>query len=136
MAVLVIGAGPTGLLLAGDLAAAGVQTTVLDRRRNESNLSRAFAVHARTLETLDARGLADELVATGQRLDRLQLLGKVNLSLSQLPSRFPYVLISPQYHTERLLERRARAAGADIVTGAEVVDLRQDADGVDVDVRA
>jgi 2-polyprenyl-6-methoxyphenol hydroxylase-like FAD-dependent oxidoreductase len=136
MAVLVVGAGPTGLLVAGDLAAAGVETTVLDKRQNESNLSRAFAVHARTLELLDARGLADELVETGQRLDRLQLLGKINLMLSRLPSRFPYVLISPQYHTERLLERRARSAGADIVSGAEVTGLRQDADGVDVEVRA
>src|SRR5919199_1483502 len=111
MAVLIVGAGPTGLLLAGDLAAAGVETTVLERRDSESNLSRAFAVHARTLEMLDARGLADELVSTGQRLDRLQLLGRIQLTLSRLPSRFPYVLITAQYHTERLLERRARAAG-------------------------
>jgi 2-polyprenyl-6-methoxyphenol hydroxylase-like FAD-dependent oxidoreductase len=62
--VLVTGAGPTGLLLAGDLAAAGVRTILLERRDHESNLSRAFAVHARTLEVLDAMGLADELVAT------------------------------------------------------------------------
>ena len=90
--VLVAGAGPTGLLLAGDLAASGVPVAVLERRDGESNLSRAFAVHARTLEQLDARGLADELISTGHRLDRLGLFGRVNVDLSRLPSRFPFVL--------------------------------------------
>jgi len=64
--VLVVGAGPTGLMLAGDLAEAGVRVMVVERRsEHEANLSRAFAVHARTLELLDARGLADELVPRG-----------------------------------------------------------------------
>jgi 2-polyprenyl-6-methoxyphenol hydroxylase-like FAD-dependent oxidoreductase len=134
--VLIVGAGPSGLLLAGDLAAAGVACTVLERRAEESNLTRAFAVHARTLELLDARGVADELVATGQRVDTLRLFGRVEVDLSRLPSRFPFVLITPQYETERVLEERARALGAEIVMGAEVVGLRQDADGVEVDVRA
>jgi 2-polyprenyl-6-methoxyphenol hydroxylase-like FAD-dependent oxidoreductase len=133
--VLVVGAGPTGLLLAGDLALAGVACTVLERRADESNLTRAFAVHARTLEALDARGLADDLVATGTRLGALRAFGRVRLDLSRLPTRFPFVLVTPQYHTERLLTERAAALGADLVHGAEVVGLRQDAGGVEVDVR-
>jgi 2-polyprenyl-6-methoxyphenol hydroxylase-like FAD-dependent oxidoreductase len=119
--VLVVGAGPTGLLLAGDLAAAGVACTVLERRVDESNLTRAFAVHARTLEVLDARGLADDLVATGTTVGVLRAFGRVQLDLSRLPTRFPFVLVTPQYHTERLLTERAAAFGADIVHGAEVV---------------
>jgi 2-polyprenyl-6-methoxyphenol hydroxylase-like FAD-dependent oxidoreductase len=133
--VLIVGAGPSGLLLAGDLAAAGVACTVLERRAEESNLTRAFAVHARTLELLDARGVADELVTTGQRVGAVQLFGRVQVYLSRLPSRFPFVLVTPQYETERVLEERARGLGAEIVGGAEVVGLRQDADGVEVDVR-
>src|SRR5215211_7446293 len=69
--VAIVGAGPTGLLLAGDLAAAGVPCTVLERRAGESNLTRAFGVHARTLELLDARGLADELLGAGTTVGRL-----------------------------------------------------------------
>jgi 2-polyprenyl-6-methoxyphenol hydroxylase-like FAD-dependent oxidoreductase len=134
--VLVVGAGPTGLLLAGDLAAAGVPVTVLERRERESSLSRAFAVHARTLEMLDARGLADELIATGQKLSRLRLYETVSLDLSRLRTRFPFVLITPQYHTERLLERRARALGAEIIGGSQVTGVHQDAGQVNVDVRA
>ncbi|PYC67812.1 FAD-dependent oxidoreductase [Streptomyces tateyamensis] len=133
--VLVVGAGPTGLLLAGDLAAAGLRVTVLDKRGKESNLTRAFAVHARTLELFDARGLAEELVATGTAVDRLQLFGKLNLDLSTLPTRFPFVLITPQYQTERLLQERALKAGAVLLREHEVTGLRQDAHGVTVEAR-
>jgi len=133
--VLVVGAGPTGLLLAGELAEADVSCTVLERRDQESNLTRAFAVHARTLELLDACGLADELVATGETVDTLNVLDRFRLDLSGLPTRFPYVLVTPQYHTERILQQRAKAAGAEIVRGAELVDLRQDEIGVDASVR-
>ncbi|MFF0437387.1 FAD-dependent monooxygenase [Streptomyces sp. NPDC004327] len=129
--VLVVGAGPTGLLLAGDLAATGLRVTLVERRAaGMSNLTRAFAVHARTLEQLDARGLADELVATGTRLDRLRLFGRAALDLSGLRSRFPFLLITPQYEVERLLERRAVSAGVRFRYGTELRGLRQDADSV------
>ncbi|MFE2728679.1 FAD-dependent monooxygenase [Kitasatospora sp. NPDC059327] len=131
--VLIVGAGPTGLLLAGDLAAAGVRVTVLEKRDTESNLTRAFAVHARSLELLDARGLADDLIATGRPLTSLRLFDRLRVDLGQLPSRFPFVLITPQYHTERLLQERALKAGATLLRGAEVVALRQDAEGVTVE---
>src|SRR5690606_33833072 len=133
--VLVVGAGPTGLLLAGDLAAAGVSCTVLERRHGESNLTRAFAVHARTLELLDARSVADRLVASGQRVSSVNLFGNIDVDLSQLPTRFPFVLVTPQYTTESVLKQRAVEAGASIIEGAEVTDVRSGADGVDVDYR-
>lgn len=124
--VIVVGAGPTGLLLAGDLAEAGVAVTLVERRAaGSSSLTRAFGVHARTLEALDARGLADELVATGTRLTSLRLFRHLALDLSGLPSRFPFLLITPQYEVERLLERRARAAGVDIRHDTELTDLVQ-----------
>ncbi|MEW2355684.1 FAD-dependent monooxygenase [Spirillospora sp. NPDC029432] len=133
--VLIAGAGPTGLMLAGDLAAAGVRCTVLERRAGELNLTRAFGVHARTLELLDARGVAEELVRTGRRVRSLRLLRSVSFDLSVLPGRFPYVLITPQYETERVLAERALAAGARISWGTELTGLEQDAAGVDVRVR-
>ncbi len=132
--VVIVGAGPTGLLLAGDLATAGLRVTVLEKRAAESNLTRAFTVHARTLEALDARGLADDLIATGTPLRSLQLFGRLRVELGDLPTRFPFVLITPQSNTERLLQERALKAGATILRGAEVIGLRQDAQGVSVDV--
>ena len=132
--VAVVGAGPTGLLLAGDLAQAGVNVTVLERRDTESNLTRAFGVHARTLEHLDARGLADEVLAQGAHVARLSLFDHLRVDLSSLPTRFPFLLITPQYNVEQALEKRATAAGVRIVRDAEVTGLRQDADGVELTV--
>jgi 2-polyprenyl-6-methoxyphenol hydroxylase-like FAD-dependent oxidoreductase len=133
--VVVVGAGPTGLLLAGDLARAGVSCVVLERHAERSNLTRAFAVHARTLEQLDARGVADELVATGTPESKLRFLGGHELRFPRLPSRFPYVLITPQYETERVLAGRARSLGADLRYGTQVAGLARFPDRVEVIVR-
>ncbi|HYN92760.1 MAG TPA: FAD-dependent monooxygenase [Pilimelia sp.] len=132
--VAIVGAGPTGLLLAGDLAQAGVDVTVLERRGTESNLTRAFGVHARTLEHLDARGLADGLVASGAQVDRLRLFDHLRIDLSTLATRFPYLLITPQLNVERALEKRATESGARIVRDTQVTALRQDADGVELTI--
>ena len=138
--VVVVGAGPTGLLLAGDLAEAGIEVTLVERRQPQrSNLTRAFAVHARTLEQLDARGIADELVATGEQISQLRPFGSASVDLSGLPTRFPYLLVTPQYQTEGVLRRRAEAAGVRIEHGVELDSdgdsLRQDGDGVQVQLR-
>ncbi|NDK29123.1 FAD-dependent oxidoreductase [Streptomyces sp. TR1341] len=134
--VIVVGSGPTGLLLAGDLATAGIPVTVLEKRPQKiSNLSRAFALHARSLEQLDARGLADELEATGRTLDRLRLFGRLSIDLTDLPSRFNHVLVLPQYEVEKALARRAVEAGAGFRYDTEMTGLVQDADGVTVGTR-
>lgn len=126
--VLVVGAGPTGLLLAGDLAAQGVSVTLVERRPHRtSNMTRAFAVHARTLELLDSRGLADELIRTGTTLTSLRFFGELSLDLTRLRTRFPFVLITPQYEVERVLEDRARTAGVRFRYDTELTGLRQNA---------
>ncbi|MFD6340745.1 FAD-dependent oxidoreductase [Streptomyces sp. NPDC060131] len=135
--VIVVGAGPTGLLLAGDLAVAGHAVTLVERRAEAvGNLTRALAVHARTLEQLDARGLADELVARGFPVRELRLLTRTAIDLSRLRSRFPYVLVVGQYEVERLLERRAREAGVTFLYDTEVTGVRQGGEGAGVEVRA
>lgn len=136
--VLVVGAGPTGLMLAGELALARVSCRILERRAEESNLTRAFGVHARTLEVLDMRGVAYDLVSQGLRVPAVRPhLGRaqLRLDLNHPESRFPYVLIVAQARTERLLETRARALGVEIMRGAEVVGVRQDDAGVELAVR-
>ncbi|MFI2640182.1 FAD-dependent monooxygenase [Streptomyces sp. NPDC018610] len=134
--VIVVGAGPTGLLLAGDLAAAGVPVTLIEKRPHRiSNLSRAFVLHARTLEQLDARALADDLEAVGRPLQRLNLFGRLGIDLGALPSRFPHVLVLAQYEVEEALERRAVKAGVEFRHETEVTGLAQDEAGVTVEVR-
>lgn len=133
--VVVVGGGPTGMLVAGDLARAGRSVTVLEQRERPSPLSRALVVHARTLEALDQRGLAGELVATGTTAPGLRLLGVVEVHLGGLPSPFPYLLVTPQTNVDRLLERYALDHGAAVVRGAAVTALTQDAEGVRVTAR-
>jgi len=131
--VVVVGAGPTGLMLACELALGGTKVRLIDERTDMPNITRAFAVHARTLELLDARGLADELLTRGVPVRELAPPGGAMLNLAELPTRFGMVLIVPQSGTEKILQARADELGIEIVRGAEVVGLTQDGDGVTVE---
>jgi 2-polyprenyl-6-methoxyphenol hydroxylase-like FAD-dependent oxidoreductase len=127
----VVGAGPTGLMLACELAMRGVRVELLERRTDAPNITRAFAVHARTLELLDARGLADDELARGFPVDGAAPVPGATLSLPEtLQTRYPMILMVPQSGTEDVLEARAKQLGVELVRGAEVVQLRQDGDGV------
>jgi 2-polyprenyl-6-methoxyphenol hydroxylase-like FAD-dependent oxidoreductase len=128
--VVVVGAGPTGLMLACELALAGARVKLLDERTDMPNITRAFAVHARTLELLDARGLAEDLLPRGVPVYEVAPPGGTTLNLRELPTRFGMVLIVPQSGTEKVLQTRADQLGVEIGRGAEVVGLTQDGDGV------
>jgi 2-polyprenyl-6-methoxyphenol hydroxylase-like FAD-dependent oxidoreductase len=130
--VIVVGGGPTGMTLAGDLARAGRSVAVLERWSERHPSSRAFATHARTLELLDRRGLAEPLLALGQRVPRVNLWPGAAVRLDQLDSHFPFGFVTPQTNVDRLLESYANAQGASIQRGVEVIGLDLDADGVTV----
>ena len=131
--VVVVGAGPTGLMLACELALAGTKVKLLDERTDMPNITRAFAVHARTLELLDARGLADELLPRGVPVREVAPPGGKTLNLGELPTRYGMVLIVPQSGTEKVLQTRADELRVEIVRGAEVVGLTQDGEGVSLE---
>ncbi|MCW2556698.1 MAG: 2-polyprenyl-6-methoxyphenol hydroxylase-like oxidoreductase [Mycobacterium sp.] len=132
--VIVVGAGPTGLTLACELAMRGIRVGLVERRADTPNMTRAFAVHARTLELLDSRGMADELLPHGVQIHEVAPAPGAVLDLRKLDSRYPMLLIAPQSWTERVLEARAKELGVHVVRGAEVVGLNQDANGVTVDL--
>ncbi|HWF28463.1 MAG TPA: FAD-dependent oxidoreductase [Mycobacterium sp.] len=134
--VLVVGAGPTGLTAAGDLARAGRSVTVLERWPTVNPASRAFATMARTLEVLDARGLADVLLAHAHAAPGVTIFGGGRIDLTHLDSPYRFAMITPQTNVDRALTGYAVAQGADIRRGIEVIGLDQDADGVSVTARA
>ncbi|BBY23640.1 FAD-dependent oxidoreductase [Mycobacterium stomatepiae] len=133
--VLVVGAGPTGLTAAGDLARTGRSVTVLERWPTINPSSRAFATQARTLEVLDARGVAEDLLARSHRAPGVTIFGGARIDLTHLDSPYQFAMITPQTNVDRALAEYAAAGGADIRRGVEVIGLNQDPDGVTVIVR-
>jgi 2-polyprenyl-6-methoxyphenol hydroxylase-like FAD-dependent oxidoreductase len=136
--VLVVGAGPTGLVLGCLLAAKGVSFVLVDRLAAGDNTSRAAVVHARTLEVLDELQVTDRLRTEGHIVPRFTLRDRdrvlATISFDRLPTRYPYTLMIPQYMTEAILLRRLRELGGDVHRPVVLNDLRQDGDGVSVTV--
>ncbi|NMM91684.1 FAD-dependent oxidoreductase [Rhodococcus sp. SRB_17] len=133
--VVVVGGGPAGMTVAGDIARLGHSVAVLERWPTINPSSRAFATMARTLELLDARGLADQLLATSTTTPGVKLFNRAKLDLTHLRSRYQFAMITPQTNVDQALERYAVEQGADIHRGVEVVDLVQDDAGVTVIAR-
>ncbi|MFI9051938.1 monooxygenase [Streptomyces sp. NPDC053427] len=134
--VIVVGAGPTGLMLACELALAGVRTRILERRTEPQRDSRALSLHPRSVELMDQRGLLDRFLPLGRTVPGWHFAQlPTHLDFSRLDSRHGYTLFLAQARTEALLAERARELGVEILRGREVVGLSQDGDGVAVEVR-
>lgn len=129
--IIVSGAGPVGLLLACELALAGVRVTVLERRTEPVPQSRALTMHGRTLEMLALRGVADRFLARGMPIPSGHFAGlPTRLDFSACDSTYPFTLFLPQSVTEQLLEAWAGELGVDVRRGATVESTGQDEDGV------
>lgn len=133
--MIVVGAGPTGLWLASELALAGVDVVVVERASERSPYSKAMGMHPRTLEVFAMRGAEGPFLAAGRPIDSWHwgMLGS-RLDFRGLDTPFPFMLAIPQARTEELLEERARALGVTILRGSGVTGLSQTDNGVTVDV--
>ena len=131
--VAIAGAGPTGLLLAAELAMRGVRVVVLERNVERPTFVRAFNLNARSLEILDRRGIVDRFLAEGPKVPFTHFAAlDAPLDLSGLDTDHPYVLGIPQTRTEALLEAHALEQGAEIRWGHAVADFAPDDDGVTI----
>jgi 2-polyprenyl-6-methoxyphenol hydroxylase-like FAD-dependent oxidoreductase len=131
-AVLIAGAGPTGLMLAGELALAGVDVAIIERRANQDLAgTRASGLHSRTIEILDQRGIADRFLAEGQIAQVAGFAG-VSLDISAFPTRHNYGLGLRQKHIERILASWVEELAVPIHRACEATGFAQDDSGVDV----
>lgn len=130
--VVIAGGGPTGLMLAAELALANVDVAIVERRANQDLAEpRAGGLHARSIEILDQRGVADRFLREGQK-SQLAGFAWTRLDISDLPTRHNYGLALWQSHIERILAGWAEELGAKICRNVEVTGLEQDETGVDV----
>lgn len=131
-AVVIAGGGPTGLMLAGELALAGVDVAVVERRANQDLVgSRAGGLHSRTIEVFDQRGIADRFLAEGQ-IHQVAMFAGVRLDISDFPTRHPYGLGLWQNHIERILAGWVAELPVTFYRGCDVTGFVQDDAGVDV----
>ena len=131
-AVLIAGGGPTGLMLAGELALAHVDVAILERRESQALEGlRAGGLHVRTIEVLDQRGIADRFLSQGKTIQKAPFAGTV-LDISDLPTRHNYYLVLWQTRIEHILAEWVGELGVPIYRGRDVTDFAQDDTGVDV----
>ena len=133
-AVVIAGGGPTGLMLAGELALAGVDLAIVERRAGKDLAgSRAGGLHSRTIEVLDQRGIADRFVSQGQTFP-VAGFSHISLDISDLPTRHNYVLGLRQDRFEEILAGWVGELAVPIYRGREVTGFGQDDTGVDVEI--
>ncbi len=131
-AVVIAGGGPTGLMLAAELALARVDVAIVERRATQELAgSRAGGLHARTIEVLDQRGIAERFLAAGRTM-QVAGFASIPLDISDFPTRHNYGLALFQNHIERLLADWIGELGVPIHRSREVTGFAQDASGVDV----
>ena len=130
--VVIVGGGPTGLMLAGELALSRVDVAIVERRASQDLAGlRAGGLHVRTIEVFDQRGIADRFLSQGQ-LIRSAPFARVALDISDLATRHSYFLGLWQARIERILAEWVTELAVTICRGCEVTGLAQDDTGVDV----
>ena len=138
-AVLVVGAGPVGLVLACELTRHGVPIRVVDKLAQPTAESRAILVHARSLEMMERIGVVDELIASGIKTTRTMAHSDgraiLDVPLDTVDSPFPFSVTTAQTETERVLTERLAGLGVTVDRGVELVSFEQDADGVHATLR-
>ncbi|GJJ10465.1 hypothetical protein Clacol_004691 [Clathrus columnatus] len=130
--VLVVGAGPTGLVAAITLAQQGVNVVIVDAAASNNNGARAAVVHAHTLEILSSLGVADAIIERGIRCDRIQFSGdgnrqllEVDMSLLKKSTRYPFGVLISQAHVEEILQSILESLNVEIRRGNGITGIKR-----------
>lgn len=132
--ILIVGAGPTGLMMACELARHDISFRIIDKKSEPTQGSNATWVQTRTLEIFENMGIVDRFLKIGHRCEAVNLYEKGELSLSlpfnQINSLYPYVLMVPQSETERLLIKKLEEFNIQVERSTELMEVNQTSKGV------
>ncbi|HUX22609.1 MAG TPA: FAD-dependent monooxygenase, partial [Spirochaetia bacterium] len=132
--VLIVGAGPTGLLLGSILAGSGCSVRIIDKLQTPLRISKASGIMPRSLEVFQMLGIAERFVDAGNKIEDLSLYGPkgrlLRMSFEQLDTPFQFLLGLEQYRTEEILSDRVRELGVAVERGRELIAFEQDDNGV------
>lgn len=137
--VLIIGAGPVGLIMALLLKRQGIAVRLMDKKAEATKTSNALGIHARTLELLETIGLADKAIQRGLILPKLVMTTKnktlFEVNFTHLHTKFPFILSLPQAETEALLTEELHALGGEIEWNTELMTIEQQAENMTVHIK-
>ncbi|HEY7349199.1 MAG TPA: FAD-dependent monooxygenase [Ktedonobacterales bacterium] len=138
-AALVIGAGPTGLMMASELARHGVPCRIIDKLPHASTTSKALGLHSRTLEVFEQIGVLDEALAHGLKQHGVNIYADgqriIHISFDDLHGPYPFMLNLPQSETERILSQHLEQLGVQVERQVELIDFSQDEQAVTARLR-
>lgn len=133
--VLVVGAGPVGLMMAITVAAQGLRCRIIDAAPEPEKESRAIGIQSRTLETFEMAGCVEQFLERGHLLQAFNLYGHdgrriLHIEFSELPSRYRYLMTLPQEETERILTQKLQALGVPVERPTRLISFEQSANRV------
>jgi len=134
--VLVVGAGPTGMVMVSELQRHGMHGRIIDRLPQPSHTSKALGIQARTLELFEKIGVVESFLAKGVKLTAMNIYSNhhriAQIRMQYVPSRYPFILSLPQWETEDILNAHLKQQGIEVERGVALTALRQTENGVDV----
>lgn len=137
--VLIVGAGPTGLMMACELLRHNISFRIIDKKAEPTQGSNATWIQAHTLEIFDAIGIVDRFLKVGHKCEAINFYVKgkalANIPLTQIDSTYPFILMLPQRETERLLNKRLEESKVHVERSSELINIQQTGDEVISTVR-
>ncbi|MGB6977509.1 MAG: FAD-dependent monooxygenase, partial [Gammaproteobacteria bacterium] len=132
--ILIVGAGPVGLTAAVELKRLGMAVRIIDKNSERTRFSKALAINPHTLELLESSGISEQLIAAGEKIQRLQIRDaralRLTLRIDLLKHRYNFMLLLPQSETEAILEENLQRLGVNVERKTELKNFTQDQQGV------
>ena len=137
--VLVVGAGPTGLTMAAELTRHGIPCRIIDKKSGVTDKTKALTLQSRTMEVFEDMGLIEEVLEKGRPVAGFSFYTKkkriFHVASAELDTPYPYIMLYPQFETERSLYSHLNSLGVEVEWNTEILELQQN-EAIKVELRS